>query len=87
MPVYIATLHICDCHPIPDMILRADDMISAVMQCQEKIEALHAKATEAKVELHDDISIISINEAEDLDLFDEVGIESVIDFWKVVVEK
>lgn len=87
MPVYIATLNICDCHPIPDMILRADDMISAVMMCQEKIGVINEKASAARIELHDDISIVSINEAEDLDLFDDVGIEELVDFWKVVVEK
>lgn len=62
-------------------------MISAVMMCQEKIGVIQAKATEAKIKLHDDISIVSINETEDLELFDETGIESVVDFWKVVVEK
>lgn len=85
MPVYVATLHICECHPIPDMCFRADDMISAVMECQEKLEVIHRKAAECKVELHDDISIVSISEA-DFELFDDAGIESVVDFWKETVK-
>jgi hypothetical protein len=86
MPVYIATLSSCDCTPIPDMCFRADDMISAVMECQGKVSAIYAKASEAKIELHDDISIVSITEA-DFELMDDVGIDCLVDFWKETVTK
>lgn len=86
MPIYIATLSSCDCTPIPEMVFRAEDMVSAVMTCQEKLEVIRTKAVEAKVELHGSISVISISEA-DFELFDEAGIEDVVSFWKEVVEK
>jgi len=86
MPVYIATLSGCECTPVPDMVFRADDMVSAVMQCQEKLEVMRCKALEAKVDTCCDLSIESI-EIADFELMDEVGIESVVGFWKDVVKK
>lgn len=85
MPVYIATLSGCECTPIPDMVFRADDMVSAVMHCQEKLAVIRLKATEAKVELHEDVSIMSISETE-FELLDDAGIESVVGFWKETVK-
>lgn len=43
MPVYIAKFNDCECFPVPDMAFRADDMVSAVMLCQEKLDLIHAK--------------------------------------------
>lgn len=85
MPAYIATLTGCDCNPIPDMVFRADDMISAVMTCQEKLDGLNAKALEAKLEPCCEISIMEIRQAE-FELFDDAGIESVVEFWKETVK-
>jgi hypothetical protein len=68
------------------MVFRADDMVSAVMTCQEKLEVIRSKAAECKVELHSDITIESIGEV-DFELMDDVGIESVVGFWKDVVKK
>ena len=86
MPVYIATLSGCECTPVPDMVFRAEDMVDAVMQCQEKLEVMRVKALEAKVETCCDLSITSIDEAT-FELMDDVGIESVVGFWKEVVKK
>lgn len=85
MPIYIVTLSGCENTPIPDLIFRADDMVSAVMQAQEKIEVLRCKAIEADVEMCCDLSIQSIGTAP-FELMDDVGIESVVEFWKEVVK-
>lgn len=86
MPVYIAKFNDCECFPVPDMAFRADDMVSAVMLCQEKLSLIHAKCEKHDVELHSDITIEGIEEV-GFELMDEAGIESVVDFWKVVAEK
>lgn len=86
MPVYIAKFDSCDCTPVPDMAFRADDMVSAVMQCREKLDVFRAKAAEAHIELHGDITIEAIEEV-GFELMDEVGIEGVVEFWKDVVVK
>jgi hypothetical protein len=84
MPIYIAELSSCDCTPVPDMAFRADDMVSAVMVCQEKIEVLRQRAKECKIEMHDGIEVVGIQLAE-FELMDDEGIESVVDFWQAVV--
>ena len=86
MPIYIATLHGCEFTPVPDMVFRAEDMVSAVMTCQEKLETIRCKALEAKIDTCCDLSIESIGEV-DFELMDDVGIESVVSFWKDVVKK
>ncbi len=86
MPVYIATINGCEATPVPDMVFRADDMISAVMQAQEKLEVMRCKALEAKVRTCCDLSLGGINEAT-FELMDDVGIESVVEFWKDVVAR
>jgi hypothetical protein len=68
------------------MVFRADDMVSAVMQCQEKLEVMRCKAVEAGIETCCDLSITSIDEAT-FELMDDVGIESVVEFWKDTVKK
>lgn len=86
MPTYVAQLSSCDCTPIPDMVFRADDMVSAVMTCQEKLDAINRKAEEKKIALHEDLSILSLSEA-DFELFDDEGVENVVSFWTATVEK
>lgn len=85
MPVYIAKFNTCDCTPIPDMAFRADDMVSAVMTCQEKMGTMLEKSSAAKVDICCGITIEAIEEV-DFELMDEVGIESVVEFWKDVVK-
>lgn len=86
MPVYIAKFNACDCQPVPDMAFRADDMVSAVMLCQEKLASFHAKSVAAGLELHDDITIEGIEEV-GFELMDDAGIESVVEFWEILAEK
>lgn len=85
MPIYIASLSGCECTPVPDMVFRADDMVSAVMQCQEKLEVIRCKALEFEIDTCCDLKIQSIDEAT-FELMDDVGIESVVEFWKDVVK-
>ena len=87
MPLYLATFSSCDCTPVPDMVFRADDIVSAVIECQDKIEMIRRKAKEAKVELHSDITLVGLNEGDNMEFMDELGIDSLVDFWKEVVEK
>jgi hypothetical protein len=68
------------------MAIRAENMVSAVMQAQEKLEVIQQKAEEAHVDMCCDLSIESIGEV-DFELMDDVGIESVVEFWKDVVKK
>jgi hypothetical protein len=56
------------------------------MQAQEKLEVIQQKAEEAHVDMCCDLSIESIGEV-DFELMDDVGIESVVEFWKDVVKK
>lgn len=85
MPIYIAKFEACDCTPVPDMVFRADNMVSAVMQCQETLNSINAKALAAHVELHDEIRIEAIEEV-GFEIMDDEGIESVVKFWKEVSE-
>jgi len=84
MPIYIASLRGCESTPVPDFVFRAEDMVSAVMLCQEKLEVLRCKALEAKVETCCDLAIQSIDEAT-FELMDDVGIETVVSVWKELV--
>ena len=86
MPIYMVSFNTCDCSPVPDMAIRAENMVSAVMQAQEKLEVIQQQAEEAHVDMCCDLSIESIGEV-DFELMDEVGIESVVEFWKDVVKK
>ena len=86
MPIYMVSFNACDCSPVPDMAIRAENMVSAVMQAQEKLEAIQQKADEAHVDMCCDLSIESIGEV-GFELMDDVGIESVVEFWRDVVKK
>lgn len=85
MPIYMVSFNDCECFPVPDMAIRADDMVSAVMQAQEKLSSINHKAEEAHVETCCDLTIESIGEVT-FELFDEAGIESVVDTWKEFAE-
>jgi signal recognition particle receptor subunit beta len=86
MPVFIAKFESCDCTPSPDMVVRADDMVSAVMKCQETLEKIHTMAAGSKVDLHDAPTISAIEEMFGMELMDEEGISDVVGFWKDVVK-
>jgi len=87
MPIYVAKLDSCDCTPVPDFVFRADDMVSAVMKCQETLEKIHSMVAGSKVELHTAPTITGIEEMFGMDLMDEEGITDMVEFWKEVVEK
>jgi hypothetical protein len=82
MPTYIAKLDSCDCTPVPDFVFRADNMVSAVMKCQETLEQIHKLASGSKVEIHNEPTISSIEEMGGLEIMDEVGISEMVEFWK-----
>lgn len=85
MPVYVAKLESCECTPVPDFIFRADDMVSAVMKCQETLEKIHSMVSGSKVELHREPTISAIEEMFDMELMDEQGVVDTVDIWKEVV--
>jgi hypothetical protein len=84
MPVYIATFDACDCTPVPDMAFRADNMVSAVMQCQEMLEKIAKLAAGSKLELHSEPTISGIEEMGGLELMDEECINDMLQVWKMV---
>lgn len=84
MPIYVAKLNSCECTPVPDFVFRADDMVSAVMKCQETLEKIHEMVAGSKVELHDEPTISAIEEMFGMELMDEEGINDMVEFWKDV---
>ena len=86
MPVYIAKFDTCDCCPLPDMAFRADNMVSAVMLCQDTLNSITSKAQDSRVDLHGEITIEAIEEVS-FELMDETGISEVVEFWKEVLVK
>ncbi len=80
MPVYIVSFGGCACRPTPDFALRADDMVSAVMKCHEKLHEMQ-NASEKLHEGHNDLMIEAISVA-DFELMDDEGIAEVVELWK-----
>ncbi len=87
MPIYVATLDSCDSIPTPDFIFRADNMVSAVMKCQEALEKAQGLAEGTKVVKHDLPVIKSIDEVDGIELMDDEGITDMVALWKELAEK
>jgi hypothetical protein len=83
MPIYIAKLNSCDCcSPVPDFIFRADDMVSAVMNCQEVLVKVREMTIDTAVEPHEDPTISCVEEMFGMELMDEEGISDMVEMWK-----
>jgi len=81
MPVFVAKFESCDCIPIPDFILRAENMVSAVIKCQETLERIHKMTGDS----HDEPTIDAIEQMP-FEIMDEEGINDVVEFLKECVE-
>jgi hypothetical protein len=82
MPIFVAKFDSCDCIPIPDFVFRADDMVSAVIKCQEVLDRLEK-------EIKDSHSIPTIDAIEQMpfEIMDEEGVSDVLEFLRDCVEK
>lgn len=82
MPIFVAKFDSCDCIPIPDFVFRAENMVSAVIKCQEVLDRMEKEIGDA----HSAPTIDGIEQM-GFEIMDEEGINDVIEFLKVMVEK
>jgi hypothetical protein len=82
MPIFVAKFDSCDCIPIPDFVFRADDMVSAVIKCQDVLDSLEKIIGDAH-----SIPTIDAIEQMGFEIMDEEGVNDVIEFLKEMVEK
>ena len=82
MPIFVAKFDSCDCIPVPDFVLRAENMVSAVIKCQEVLDRLEK-------EIGDAHSVPTIDAIEQMpfEIMDEEGVNDVLEFLKECVEK